>query len=77
MNLATLAFWVHDLDPVAIHFPPSWGLRGVHWYGLAYAAGFLVAAWLLGRWRRQGLAPARRVLAPLAHFQHNFRKNPK
>jgi phosphatidylglycerol:prolipoprotein diacylglycerol transferase len=54
-----LGAWVHDLDPVAIHFPASWGLRGVHWYGLAYAAGFLAAAWLLGRWRRQGLAPAR------------------
>ena len=27
--------------------------------------------------RGKGLAPARRVLAPLAHFQHNFRKNPK
>ena len=54
-----LGAWVHDLDPVAIHFPASWGLRGVHWYGLAYAAGFLAAAWLLGRWRRQDLAPAR------------------
>ena len=54
-----LGAWVHDLDPVAIHFPASWGLRGVHWYGLAYAAGFLAAAGLLGRWRRQGLAPAR------------------
>ncbi len=54
-----LGAWVHNLDPVAIHFPASWGLRGVHWYGLAYAAGFLAAAWLLGRWRRQGLAPAR------------------
>ena len=54
-----LGAWVHDLDPVAIHVPASWGLRGVHWYGLAYAAGFLAAAWLLGRWRRQGLAPAR------------------
>jgi len=56
---AALAFWVHDLDPVAIHFPVSWGWRGVHWYGLAYAAGFLVAAGLLGRWRRQGIAPLR------------------
>ncbi|MEN9814449.1 MAG: hypothetical protein RLZZ412_431 [Verrucomicrobiota bacterium] len=59
MIAGVLGAWVHDLDPVAIHFPASWGLRGVHWYGLAYAAGFLAAAWLLGRWRRQGLAPAR------------------
>ena len=56
MNAALLAYWTHDLDPVAFRFPESWGLRGVHWYGLAYAAGFLVAAWLLGRWRRAGLS---------------------
>jgi phosphatidylglycerol:prolipoprotein diacylglycerol transferase len=61
MIAAALAFWVHDLDPVAIHFPPSWGLRGVHWYGLAYAAGFMAAAYLLGRWRRAGLTPLRDV----------------
>jgi phosphatidylglycerol:prolipoprotein diacylglycerol transferase len=34
-------------------------LRGVHWYGLAYATGFLIAAVLLARWRRRGLAPVR------------------
>ena len=62
MNAAWLAYWTHDLDPVAFRFPESWGLRGVHWYGLAYAAGFLVAAWLLGRWRRAGLTPLRAAL---------------
>lgn len=54
---SALAYWVHDLDPVAVHFPPQWGLPGIHWYGLAYAAGFLVAAYLMGRWRRAGLTP--------------------
>ncbi len=63
---ATLAYWVHDLDPVAFRFPEGWPLRGVHWYGLAYAAGFLVAALLLARWRRQGLAPVRDALAESA-----------
>ena len=62
MNAALLAYWTHDLDPVAFRFPESWGLRGVHWYGLAYAAGFLVAAWLLSRWRRAGLTPLRSAL---------------
>ncbi|MEY4033558.1 MAG: hypothetical protein RL492_752 [Verrucomicrobiota bacterium] len=57
--LAPLAYWVHDLDPVAVHFPEGWPLRGVHWYGLAYATGFLIAAVLLSRWRRQALAPVR------------------
>jgi phosphatidylglycerol:prolipoprotein diacylglycerol transferase len=57
--LAPLAYWVHDLDPVAVRFPEGWPLRGVHWYGLAYATGFLIAAVLLSRWRRQALAPVR------------------
>lgn len=57
--VAPFAYWVHDLDPVAIRFPEGWPLRGVHWYGLAYATGFLIAAALLGRWRRRGLAPVR------------------
>lgn len=56
---AALAFWVHDLDPVAFRFPEGWPLGGVHWYGMAYAAGFLLAAWLFGRWRRAGVAPLR------------------
>ena len=56
---AHLAYWVHDLDPVALRFPEGWPLRGVHWYGLAYATGFLIAALLLARWRRRGLAPVR------------------
>ena len=60
--IAVLAYWVHDLDPLALRFPDGWPLRGVHWYGLAYAAGFLVAGWLLSRWRRQGLAPLRNPL---------------
>jgi phosphatidylglycerol:prolipoprotein diacylglycerol transferase len=62
MIAAALAFWTHDLDPVAFRFPAGWGLAGVHWYGLAYAAGFLVAAGLLGYWRRAGLTPLRSAL---------------
>lgn len=54
---ASFAYWVHNLDPVAIRFPDGWFLRGVHWYGLAYAAGFLVAAFLLSLWRRRALSP--------------------
>lgn len=50
--------WVHDLDPVALHLP---GGFGVHWYGLAYATGFIVAAFLLARWRRQALGPVKTV----------------
>lgn len=35
-----LAVYVHHLDPFAIRFTESFGVR---WYGLAYVAGFVVA----------------------------------
>ncbi|MEM9017922.1 MAG: prolipoprotein diacylglyceryl transferase [Verrucomicrobiota bacterium] len=41
-----LATYVHHLDPFAIQFSESFGIR---WYGLAYVAGFLIA-FLLLRW---------------------------
>lgn len=41
-----LATYVHHLDPFAIQFTETFGLR---WYGLAYVAGFF-AAFLLIRW---------------------------
>lgn len=55
----TPGFWVHDLDPLALRFPEGWPLHGIHWYGLAYAAAFLLGAWLLARSRRLGLSPLR------------------
>ena len=58
-EIPTPGFWVHDLDPVAIHFPQSWGLQGIYWYGLAYATAFLVGGWMIARWRRLGIAPLR------------------
>jgi phosphatidylglycerol---prolipoprotein diacylglyceryl transferase len=54
-----LAYWVDRLDPFLIHFSGNFGIR---YYGLGYAAGFLAAAWLLGRYARAGrslLAPAK------------------
>lgn len=38
------ATYVHDLDPVLVRFTESLQIR---WYGLAYLAAFVVAAWLL------------------------------
>ena len=54
---AHLAYWVDNLDPFAIHIHGDFGIR---WYGLAYVAGFLVAAWLLRRYALAGrsLVPA-------------------
>jgi len=41
-----LGIYIHHLDPFAIQFTETFGIR---WYGLAYVAGFL-AAFLLLRW---------------------------
>ncbi|RMH28464.1 MAG: prolipoprotein diacylglyceryl transferase [Planctomycetota bacterium] len=38
------AAWLHTLDPFAIRFTHTFGVR---WYGLAYLAGFLCGWWLL------------------------------
>ena len=39
----TLAFWIHEWDPFLIQFTENFGIR---YYGLAYLAGFGVAALL-------------------------------
>ncbi len=48
--MLVLASWLHDLSPFAVKFTEGFGLR---WYGLSYAAGFVVAylmmRWLAGR----------------------------
>ncbi|MCA9291744.1 MAG: prolipoprotein diacylglyceryl transferase [Phycisphaerales bacterium] len=54
MSPTLASAYLHDLDPFAIRFPQSWGdalpiLAGLRWYGLAYAAGFIVG-WLWMRW---------------------------
>ncbi len=43
---AYLATYVHHIDPFAIQFTETFGIR---WYGLAYVAGF-IAAFFLFRW---------------------------
>jgi len=54
--------YLHQIDPIAIYFP-AFTLFGqtfepsIHWYGLAYLAGFILA-WRLGAWRiRSGYLP--------------------
>lgn len=46
-----LAYWVDRLDPFLIRFTDTFGIR---YYGLSYAAGFVVAAWLFSRYARAG-----------------------
>ncbi len=50
--------YLHRLNPVAIPLSSDWGIR---WYGLAYAAGF-VLAWVLLRW----MARTNRSVVPAA-----------
>ncbi len=55
-----LAAWLHDLSPFAVRISQDFGIR---WYGLSYAAGFLIG-WMVLRWlakRGAILIPADRV----------------
>ncbi len=50
-------YYVAQFDPVLLHFPAGWPLPGIRWYGLAYVAGFVVAAWLMWLYARRGRLP--------------------
>lgn len=47
-------YWIHDMDPVLIHL---WGEFGIRYYGLAYAVGFMIGAWLLRIMYKRGRSP--------------------
>lgn len=53
----TPGYWVHDLSPFLIKFPDGWWLDGLRWYGLSYAAGFLISAWLLSLYYKAKRSP--------------------
>ena len=53
----TPGYWVHDLSPFLVRFPEGWPLEGLRWYGLAYAAGFLIAGWLLHQYHKTRRSP--------------------
>lgn len=53
----TPGFWVHDLDPFIVHFPESWGLEGIRWYGLAYLAGLLFGYFMMAFYYKKGRSP--------------------
>lgn len=39
-----LAYYLHSIDPIAIHFGSNFFLKGIYWYGIAYCVSFLLAA---------------------------------
>ncbi len=47
-----LAYYVHDLNPIAL---PIHGNLALRWYGLAYLCGFIVGFLLLRRLARRGM----------------------
>jgi phosphatidylglycerol:prolipoprotein diacylglycerol transferase len=50
-------YWVHDLDPVAIHL---WGDFGIRYYGLAYGLGFIIGFFVLYWFYKKGKSPLNR-----------------
>jgi len=58
--MPTLASWLHDLSPFALKITDGFGLR---WYGLSYAAGFVVAYLFMRALAKRGLIliPADRI----------------
>ncbi|MDR0340393.1 MAG: prolipoprotein diacylglyceryl transferase [Puniceicoccales bacterium] len=49
--------WVHDFDPILVHFPSRWPIPGLYWYGLAYVLTFLTIVFILNIYGRQGRLP--------------------
>ncbi|MBI1335841.1 MAG: prolipoprotein diacylglyceryl transferase [Phycisphaera sp.] len=59
--IATLAVYIHDIDPFVFRFPDVGFLpEGIRWYGLSYLVGFILAYLLIRRVTRVG----RSSLAP-------------
>jgi phosphatidylglycerol:prolipoprotein diacylglycerol transferase len=50
-------YYVAQFDPILLHFPASWPLGGIRWYGLAYVVGFLIASWLMWLYAKKGRLP--------------------
>ncbi|MCK5219524.1 prolipoprotein diacylglyceryl transferase, partial [bacterium] len=47
-------YWIHNLDPVALHI---WGNFGIRYYGLAYLLAFGIGYYFLTYLRRKGKSP--------------------
>ncbi|MBN8548948.1 MAG: prolipoprotein diacylglyceryl transferase [Deltaproteobacteria bacterium] len=53
MNILSPDVYIHTLNPFAIHFTGSYGIR---WYGLAYLAGFTIAYYTILFLAKRGLS---------------------
>ncbi len=57
--MATLAAWIHNIDPFAVQFPQGFILDGIRWYGLAYLATFALGFAIARRIARVGITTVR------------------
>lgn len=51
---ANTPYWVHNLDPIAIHIFGDFGIR---YYGLAYLLAFVAGYFMLRQFHRAGKSP--------------------
>lgn len=51
--------WVHQIDPYLVHFPKSWPIGGIFWYGAAYLLSFLLIYCALIAYGKRGRLPFR------------------
>jgi phosphatidylglycerol:prolipoprotein diacylglycerol transferase len=45
------------MDPFAIHFPESWGIGGIRWYGICYVVSFFLVKFFLALYSRRKISP--------------------
>ncbi len=56
-NLEIFSHYLVQFDPFALHFPESWPIAGVRWYGLAYLAGFVLGLLMFNLYTKKGRSP--------------------
>jgi phosphatidylglycerol:prolipoprotein diacylglycerol transferase len=52
-----LAYITVNIDPFAIHFPGSWGMGGIRWYGICYVVSFFLVQFFLMFYSRRKISP--------------------
>ncbi|MDR1907134.1 MAG: prolipoprotein diacylglyceryl transferase [Puniceicoccales bacterium] len=52
-----LAHITISIDPFAIHFPQSWGIGGIRWYGICYIVSFFLVQFFLAHYSRRKISP--------------------
>jgi phosphatidylglycerol:prolipoprotein diacylglycerol transferase len=52
-----LAYITVDIDPFVIHFPRSWGIEGIRWYGICYVVSFFLVQFFLAFYSRRKISP--------------------